>query len=339
MDNKILKETLKSIQQKYGKDSISLFDESKNILANGYISTGSLGLNNAIGADGYPRGKITEIYGPESSGKTTLALHAIAECQKNQGIVAFIDAEHAFDVKYAESIGVKTSDLMICQPDSGEQALDIIETLAKTGNVDLIVVDSVAALVPEIEVNGDMGDQTIGAHARLMSKALRILNGIVSKSNTCLIFINQLREKVGIIFGNPEVTTGGRALKFYSSLRLEVRKDSLIKDGSDNIGLRTKVNVVKNKIASPFGCAFIDIYFGKGFDYASEIIDFAVTYGIIDKSGSWYSYKEQRIGQGKQQLLKFFAEDKLFKELKAKVIENINKVDSLKKETIEEILN
>lgn len=324
--NKSFKETFELIQKQFGKGSlVDLKAKSKK--SEMFINSGSQMINKAIGAPGYPRGRITEIYGPESSGKTTLALHAVAECQKSGGIAAFIDAEHALDLEYAKSLGVDIENLLISQPDSGEQALEIVEALSKTNEVDLIIIDSVAALVPEIEATGEISDQTIGAHARLMSKGLRILNGIISKTNTGVIFINQLREKVGVIYGSPEITTGGRALKFYSTLRIEVRKDSLIKDGTNNIGLRTRVTISKNKISPPYGVAYVEIYFGKGFDYSGEIIDFAVNYEVIDKSGSWYSYKEHKIGQGKSAVKEYLsAHPDIYKEIEKLVINKIQEI-------------
>ncbi|CAF0805043.1 unnamed protein product [Didymodactylos carnosus] len=313
MENKmesvsVIEQAIKDIQRQFGKGAL-LRLEGEAIESVPVISTGSVNLNAAIGVGGYPKGRITEIFGPESAGKTTLALHAVLECQKAGGRAAFIDAEHALDVKYARSLGIKLDELLVSQPQSGEQALQIVEALAKTEAIDLVVVDSVAALVPQAELDGEIGDVQIGGHARLMSKSLRILNGSISRSQMALVFINQLREKVGIIFGNPEITTGGRSLKFYASLRLEVRKDSLIKDGAETLGLKSKVTVVKNKLASPFGIAYVNIYFGKGFDYSSEIIDFGITYGIIEKAGTWYSYRETRLGQGKMQVRRFFDEN------------------------------
>ena len=269
------------------------------------ISTGCLSLDLATGVGGMPRGRIVELFGTESSGKTTLALHVVAEAQKKDGIVAFIDAEHALDAKYARKLGVKTDDLLISQPDTGEQALEIAETLVRSGAVDVIVIDSVAALVPKAEIEGDMGDATMGQQARLMSQAMRKLAGVVSKTRTTLIFINQLREKIGIMFGNNETTTGGRALKFYSSMRLDIRKISSIKQGQDIIGNRTKVKVVKNKVAAPFKEAEFDIVYGEGISKEGDILDLAVAHNLFQKSGAWYSYGEQRIGQGRESVKEF----------------------------------
>ena len=269
------------------------------------ISSGSLSIDNVLGVGGFPKGRIIEIYGPESSGKTTLALQAIAECQKAQGKCAFIDAEHAIDPKYAKALGVDVDELILSQPDSGEQALEIAEVLIKSGAIDLIVIDSVAALVPQAELDGEMGDSNIGLHARLMSKAMRKLAGTMSANNCTAIFINQLREKVGVMFGNPEVTTGGRALKFYSSIRLEVRKGEPIKNGSDVIGNKVNVKCAKNKVAPPFKSCTVEIYYGEGISHLSEIVALGVEYGIIEKSGSWYSYKGEKVGQGAESVRAF----------------------------------
>ena len=262
------------------------------------ISSGSLSIDNVLGVGGFPRGRIIEIYGPESSGKTTLALQAIAECQKGGGKCAFIDAEHAIDPKYAKALGVDVDELILSQPDSGEQALEIAEVLIKSGAIDLIVIDSVAALVPQAELDGEMGDSNIGLHARLMSKAMRKLAGSMSANNCTAIFINQLREKVGVMFGNPEVTTGGRALKFYASIRLEVRKSEAIKNGSEVVGNKVNVKCAKNKVAPPFKSCTVEIYYGEGISHLSEVVSLGVELGIIDKSGSWFSYKGEKIGQG-----------------------------------------
>ena len=264
------------------------------------ISSGSLAIDYCLGVGGFPKGRIIEIYGPESSGKTTLALQAIAECQKDGGKAAFIDAEHAIDPKYAKALGVNIDDLILSQPDSGEQALEIAEVLIKSGAIDLIVIDSVAALVPQAELDGEMGDQNVGLHARLMSKAMRKLAGALSSYNCAAIFINQLREKVGIMFGNPETTTGGRALKFYSTIRLEVRKSEAIKNGSEIIGNKVNVKVAKNKVAAPFKTASVEIYYGEGISHLSEVISLGVDLDIIEKSGAWFSYKGEKIGQGKE---------------------------------------
>ena len=293
----LLNEALKQIEKQYGKGSIMKLGERSYVDVD-VISSGSLAIDNILGVGGFPRGRIIEIYGPESSGKTTLALQAIAECQKSGGKCAFIDAEHAIDPKYAKALGVDVDELILSQPDSGEQALEITEVLIKSGAIDLIVIDSVAALVPQAELDGEMGDSNIGLHARLMSKAMRKLAGAMSANNCTAIFINQLREKVGIMFGNPEVTTGGRALKFYSSIRLEVRKSEAIKNGTDVVGNKTNVKVAKNKVAPPFKSCQVEIYYGEGISHVSEIINLGVELGIIEKSGSWFAYNGEKIGQG-----------------------------------------
>lgn len=293
----LLNEALRTIEKQYGKGSIMKLGEHANVEVDA-ISTGSLAIDYALGVGGLPKGRIIEIYGPESSGKTTLALQCIAECQKGGGKAAFIDAEHAIDPRYAKALGVDIDELILSQPDSGEQALEITEVLIKSGAIDLIVVDSVAALVPQAELDGEMGDSNIGLHARLMSKAMRKLAGAMNSNGCTTIFINQLREKVGVMFGNPEVTTGGRALKFYASIRMEVRKSEAIKDGQDVIGNKVNVKVAKNKVAPPFKTCTVEIYYGQGISHVSEIISLGVDLGIIEKSGSWYSYKEEKIGQG-----------------------------------------
>ena len=297
------------IERQFGKGSIMKLGGAERVADVPAISTGSLSLDIALGTFGVPRGRVIEIYGPESGGKTTLALHIVAEAQKKNGIAAFIDAEHALDVTYAKKIGVNTDDLLISQPDTGEQALEIAETLVRSGALDVLVVDSVAALVPKAELEGEMGDAQMGLQARLMSQALRKLTGSISKSKTTVIFINQLRMKIGVFFGNPETTTGGNALKFYSSQRLDIRKMTSIKNGQDVIGFRTKVKVVKNKLAPPFREAEFDIIFGEGISREGDVLDLAAENGIIEKSGAWYSYKGDRIGQGRDNSRVFLKEN------------------------------
>ncbi|MBM7619056.1 recombination protein RecA [Bacillus tianshenii] len=300
---------LKQIEKQFGKGSIMKLGEQ----AERKISTmpsGSLALDVALGAGGYPRGRVVEIYGPESSGKTTVALHAIAEVQQQGGQAAFIDAEHALDPVYAQKLGVNIDELLLSQPDTGEQALEIAEALVRSGAVDIIVVDSVAALVPKAEIEGEMGDSHVGLQARLMSQALRKLSGAINKSKTIAIFINQIREKVGVMFGNPETTPGGRALKFYSSVRLEVRRAEQLKQGHDIVGNKTKIKVVKNKIAPPFKVAEVDIMYGEGISREGEVIDMGSDLDIVQKSGSWYSYNEERLGQGRENAKQFLKENK-----------------------------
>ncbi|WP_277347068.1 MULTISPECIES: recombinase RecA [unclassified Psychrobacillus] len=308
-----LEMALKQIEKQFGKGSVMKLGE-KTDREISTSSSGSLALDAALGIGGYPRGRIIEIYGPESSGKTTVALHAIAEIQKTGGQAAFIDAEHALDPVYAQKLGVNIDELLLSQPDTGEQALEIAEALVRSGAVEIIVIDSVAALVPKAEIEGEMGDSHIGLQARLMSQALRKLSGVINKSNTIAIFINQIREKVGVMFGNPEVTPGGRALKFYSSVRLEVRRAEAIKQGTDIMGNKTKIKVVKNKVAPPFKTAEVDIMYGEGISQEGEIVDIGSEYDIIQKSGSWYAYNEERIGQGRENAKQFLKENPAIKE-------------------------
>lgn len=308
------------IEKLYGKGSIMRMGSSGALLPVAAISTGSLELDAALGVGGVPRGRIIEIFGPESSGKTTLALHIIAEAQRAGGSAAFVDAEHALDAGYARSLGVKIDDVLISQPDTGEQALEITEVLVRSGAVDAVVIDSVAALVPRAEIDGEMGEPTMGLQARLMSQALRKLTAAISKSKTCVIFINQLREKIGVMFGNPETTTGGRALKFYSSIRLDIRRISSIKDGENIVGSRVKVKVVKNKVAPPFKEAEFDLIYGEGISRTGGILDLGVEYKIIEKSGSWFSYAGERIGQGRENAKRFLQENgELCGEIEGKV--------------------
>ena len=305
-----LDNALKKIEKDYGKGAIMRLGDVVDRMNIEVISSGCLAIDLAVGVGGFPRGRVIEIYGPESSGKTTVALHAIAEAQKAGGIAAFIDAEHALDPVYARNLGVDINNLLVSQPDCGVQALEITESLVRSGAVDMIVVDSVAALVPKAEIEGEMGDAHVGLQARLMSKALRKLTGIISKSRAVVIFINQLREKVGIMFGNPETTTGGRALKFYSTIRLDVRKGEVIKQNNENVGSRTKVKVVKNKVAPPFKTAEFDLMYGTGVSYEGTLIDIGVSMDIIKKSGAWYSYNDERMGQGKEAAKDYLREHK-----------------------------
>jgi recombination protein RecA len=320
---KALQLTLDKLEKSYGKGTIMKLGDTA-IEPIDVISTGSLGLDIALGVGGLPKGRVIEIYGPESSGKTTLAIHAIAESQKNGGIAAFIDAEHAFDRFYAKKLGVDVENLLISQPDNGEQALEIADNLIRSGAIDIIVIDSVAALVPKGEIEGEMGDSKMGLQARLMSQALRKLTGTISKTGCCCIFINQLRDKIGVMFGNPETTTGGNALKFYASVRLDIRRISQIKDTDEVSGNRVKVKIVKNKVAPPFRIAEFDIMFGEGISKSGEIIDLGVEYNIIKKAGSWFSYGESRLGQGRDAVKQLILDNpELMEELEAKIKETV----------------
>ena len=302
-----LNDAIKQIEKQFGKGSVmKLGDRAAVDVA--VIPTGSLTLDMALGIGGYPKGRIIEIYGPESSGKTTLTLHAIAEVQKQGGTAAFIDAEHAIDPVYAKNLGVNIDELILSQPDSGEQGLEIAETLVRSGAIDLVVVDSVAALVPQVELDGEMADQQMGLQARLMSKALRKLSGVMNKTDCTIIFINQLREKIGVMFGNPETTTGGRALKFYSSVRVEIRRSEAIKNGTEIVGNKVNIKVVKNKVAQPFKSTQVDIIYGKGISRDGEVLDLAVDKDIVDKSGAWYAYKGEKIGQGRENAKRYLVE-------------------------------
>jgi recombination protein RecA len=306
--NKAIDIALSQIEKQFGKGAIMRLGDRTDTAGIQAISTGCISFDAALGVGGFPRGRVVEIYGPESGGKTTIALHAIAQAQKNGGAAAFIDAEHAMDAQYAQKLGVNTDELLVSQPDSGEQALEIAEVLVRSGAIDILVIDSVAALVPKAELEGDMGDSLPGLQARLMSQALRKLTAIVAKSNTCMVFINQIREKIGVMFGNPETTTGGRALKFYSSVRVEIRRSSSIKDGDVIIGNRTRVKIVKNKVAPPFREAEFDIIYNQGISYEGDLLDQAVEKKLIDKSGSWFSYKGERMGQGRDNAKQFLRE-------------------------------
>ncbi|MBW4888860.1 recombinase RecA [Mucilaginibacter sp. HMF5004] len=320
---KALQLTLDKLEKSYGKGTIMKLGDTA-IEPIEVISTGSLGLDIALGVGGLPKGRVIEVYGPESSGKTTLAIHAIAECQKKGGIAAFIDAEHAFDKYYAKKLGVDVENLLISQPDNGEQALEIADNLIRSGAIDIIVIDSVAALVPKSEIEGEMGDSKMGLQARLMSQALRKLTGTISKTGCCCIFINQLREKIGVMFGNPETTTGGNALKFYASVRLDIRRISQIKDTDEVSGNRVKVKIVKNKVAPPFRIAEFDIMFGEGISKAGEIIDLGVEYDIIKKAGSWFSYGDTRLGQGRDAVKQLILDNpELMEELEGRIKETV----------------
>lgn len=317
----LVAEAIAKIEKQYGKGSIIRLGD-KEIEPVDVISTGCLTLDMALGVGGLPKGRIIEIYGPESSGKTTVALHAVASCQKEGGMAAFIDAEHALDPIYAEKLGVNVKDLYVSQPDSGEQALDILDTMVRTNAMDIIVVDSVAALTPKAEIEGEMGQSVIGLQARLMSQAMRKLTAVINKTKTCVIFINQLREKVGVMFGNPEVTPGGKALKFYSSIRIEVRKGDAIKDGSEFVGSRAKAKVVKNKVAPPFKTAEFDIIFGKGISANGCLVDMGVAVDVLKKSGSWISYNDEKIGQGREKTIQYLEDNpEVAQEIRAKIIQ------------------
>ena len=326
---KALKLTMDKLDKTYGKGAVMRMGDSA-VEEVEVISSGSISINRALGIGGYPRGRVVEIYGPESSGKTTLTLHAIAEVQKNGGIAAFIDAEHAFDRTYAEKLGIQTEDLIISQPDHGEQALEIADNLIRSGAIDLIVIDSVAALTPKSEIEGEMGDSKMGLHARLMSQALRKLTSTISKTNCTVIFINQLREKIGVMFGNPETTTGGNALKFYASVRLDIRRSTQIKDGDGNVqGNRTKVKVVKNKVAPPFRTAEFDIMYGEGVSRLGEIIDLGVDYEIVKKSGSWFSYDDTKLGQGRDAVKALLQDNpELAEEIEQKIYEALRLINN-----------
>ncbi|MEO7522543.1 MAG: recombinase RecA [Ferruginibacter sp.] len=325
---KALKLTMDKIDKDYGKGSVMMMSD-KGIIEQEVISTGSIGLDVALGIGGLPKGRVIEIYGPESSGKTTLAIHVIAEAQKKGGMCAFIDAEHAFDSGYAQKLGVDIDNLLISQPDYGEQALEIADRLILSGALDVVVIDSVAALVPKSELEGEMGDSKMGLHARLMSQALRKLTATISKTNSCCIFINQLREKIGVMFGNPETTTGGNALKFYASVRLDIRRQAQIKDGDDVVGNHIKVKVVKNKVAPPFRQAEFDIIYGEGISKAGEIIDMGVELGIVQKSGSWFSYNGDKLGQGREAVKQLMIDNpEMASEIEVKIREKIKEMQA-----------
>lgn len=332
---KALESALSQIEKQYGKGSVMKLGENHSNMNIETVPTGSISLDIALGLGGIPKGRIIEVYGPESSGKTTVALHMIAEVQKRGGIAGFIDAEHALDPVYAKNIGVDIDNLYISQPDCGEQALEITETMVRSGAIDIIIVDSVAALVPKAEIDGDMGDSHVGLQARLMSQALRKLTSVISKSHCVVIFINQLREKVGVMFGNPETTTGGRALKFYSSIRLDVRRIEALKQGGEIIGNRTRIKVVKNKIAPPFKEAEFDIMFGQGISREGDVLDLAANEGIIIKSGSWYAYNDAKIGQGRENAKTYLKENPaVFAEVEQKVREKYGLLDDVTKDDV-----
>ncbi len=330
---KAVQTVMSQIERQFGKGSIMKLG-GREVEAVPVIRTGSLALDKALGVGGYPRGRVIEIYGPESSGKTTLALHAVAEAQKTGGIAAFIDAEHALDVAYAKRLGVDCDELLISQPDTGEQALEIVDMLVRSGGIDIMVVDSVAALVPRSEIEGEMGDSHMGLQARLMSQALRKLTGTIGKTNTTLIFINQIRMKIGVVYGNPETTTGGNALKFYASMRLEIRKAAAIKEGQDIMGNRTKVKVVKNKLAPPFKSVEFDLMYGEGISRTGDLLDMGAELEIVDKSGSWYSFEGERIGQGRENVKVFLIDNPdIFGKIEVKVREALGISDALSNKT------
>jgi recombination protein RecA len=326
---KAIELAVSSIEKAFGKGSIMRLGNEEALVKDVQaVSTGSVSLDIALGVGGLPRGRIIEIYGPESSGKTTLALHAVAEAQKKGGIAAFVDAEHALDVGYARKLGVRTDDLLISQPDTGEQALEIAETLVRSGAIDVLVIDSVAALVPKAELEGEMGDAHMGVQARLMSQALRKLTGTISKSSTIVIFINQIRMKIGVMFGNPETTTGGNALKFYSSVRLDVRRIAAIKEGEDVVGSRTRVKVVKNKVAPPFRQAEFDILYNEGISFEGDLLDLGVDAGAVEKSGAWFTFEEERIGQGRENARRFLKENR---DVRERVAEKVYAAKGIKR--------
>jgi recombination protein RecA len=327
--NRAIELALSQIEKQFGKGSIMRLGTKEAIVPISVISTGAISFDAALGVGGFPRGRVVEVFGPESSGKTTITLQVIAEAQKAGGMAAFVDAEHALDPQYAKKLGVDVDNLLVSQPDYGEQALEITEALVRSGAIDVLVVDSVAALVPKAELDGEMGDSHVGLQARLMSQALRKLTGTVSKSRTCLVFINQIREKIGVMFGNPETTTGGRALKFYSSVRVDIRRIAAIKDGDQVVGSRTKVKVVKNKVAAPFREAEFDIMYGEGISREGDMLDLAVNNNIVEKSGAWFSYKTERIGQGRENSKAFLKENK---DIAAKIEAEVRKALGLDKQ-------
>ena len=327
---KALDLAITQIDRQFGKGSIMRLGDNKFSQMENVISTGCLSLDVALGVGGVPKGRIVEVYGPESSGKTTLALHIVAEAQKVGSFAAFIDAEHAVDPEYAKNLGVDTKELLISQPDNGEEALEICETLVRSGALDVIVVDSVAALVPRAELEGDMGDAHVGLQARLMSQALRKLTGTVSRSNTIVIFVNQIREKIGVMFGNPETTPGGRALKFYSSIRLEIRRITTLKDGGDSVGNRVRIKIVKNKVAPPFKQTEVDLMYGQGISYEGDVLDLAVSGNIVEKTGAWFSYGDMKIGQGRENSKQFLKDNR---DIRMEIIDKVKSFMGLNEET------